>query len=130
MCLFYKGETKIYPIIQSIKFGEVTIDDKTYTRDLYIRADGSIKRRKKKLAKELYGTSHSIGPEELKILCKKKPEILIIGTGHDGCAGLTKKASAFLQKQAVGYELLPSPEAVQLYNRTNKKKALLLHLTC
>ena len=124
-----EGETSL-PVIQSTRFGEVTIGDKTYTKDLYIYPDGTIKKRKKKLAKELYGTSHQLGPKELKKLCKKKPEIIIVGSGQQGALSLTKKGEAFLKKEGVKYKVLSTPDAVRSYNKEKRRKALLIHVTC
>jgi len=119
-----------YPVIQSIEFGRITIDGETYTRDLYIHADGTIKKRKKKLARELYGTSHSVGPEELKKFRKRNPEILIIGSGHQGALELTKEGRKFLENARIDFEILPSSKAVRFYNASGKRKSLLIHLTC
>jgi hypothetical protein len=118
------------PVIQSTEFGEITIDDETYTKDLYIYPDGTIKKRKKKLAKEVYGTSHKVGPRELKKICKEKPSMLIIGAGQQGVLELTAEGRDFLKKKGVDFRVAPTSEAIRLYNEARGKKALLVHLTC
>src|SRR5262245_9964009 len=39
-------------------FGTITIDGKTYEHDVIIRLSGEVVKRKKKLSKKYYGTSH------------------------------------------------------------------------
>ena len=44
--------------IEGTKFGSITIDRKTYEHDVVIRLSGEVIKRKKKLSKKYYGTSH------------------------------------------------------------------------
>jgi hypothetical protein len=44
--------------IERTTFGTITIDGKTYEHDVIIRLSGEVARRKKKLSKKYYGTSH------------------------------------------------------------------------
>ena len=44
--------------IDSTIFGAITIDGKTYDHDVVVRLSGDVVKRKKKLSKRLYGTSH------------------------------------------------------------------------
>ena len=44
--------------IDSTIFGAITIDGKTYEHDVVVRLSGDAVKRKKKLSKKLYGTSH------------------------------------------------------------------------
>ena len=119
-----------YPKITGTQFGSIGLDDETYDRDIYILADGEVKKRKKKLAKEVYGTSHKIGPDELAAICKGKPKIVFIGTGQQGVAELTEEGRRYLEKQGIDYAALPTPEIVASYNKCDKRKAALLHVTC
>jgi hypothetical protein len=45
--------------IERTTFGTITIDGKTYEHDVIIRLSGEVARRKKKLSKKYYGTSHA-----------------------------------------------------------------------
>ena len=52
--------------IERTTFGTITIDGKTYEHDVIIRLSGEVERRKKKLSKKSYGTSHVLskfGPD-------------------------------------------------------------------
>jgi hypothetical protein len=44
--------------IERTTFGTITIDGKTYEHDVVIRLSGEVVKRKKKLSKKYYGTSH------------------------------------------------------------------------
>jgi glucokinase len=123
-------ETPRCPEIQETEFGRITIDGRTYTHDVYIRAGGEVKRRKKKLAKSLYGTSHTIGPAELDRVCKGDPQVLFIGTGMSGVAKLSEDARQYLEERSIRCELLTTPQAVGAYNRCEQRKAALIHVTC
>ena len=48
------------PIIDQTKFGSITIEGTTFEHDVIIRLSGQVKRRKKKLSKAVYGTSHIV----------------------------------------------------------------------
>lgn len=119
-----------YPKIRKTSFGEITVGNQTHTRDIYIRADGRVKKRKKALAKEVYGTSHKIGPRELKKVCKDPPEVLFIGTGQYGIVELTAEGERFLAARDIACRALPTPEVIEAYNDCDRRKAALIHVTC
>jgi len=70
--------------IDGARFGSITIDGETYSHDVLIRLDGTVKKRKKKLSKAVYGTSHRISLEEAQHVYQEGAERLIVGTGHTG----------------------------------------------
>lgn len=119
-----------YPVIEAIEFGSATVAGERLDSDLHIRADGEVKKRKKSWARKDYGTSHIIGPRELKKALKKRPELLIIGAGFDEMVRLADEGRELLQERGVRWELLPTPEAVERWNEAEGRKALVLHVTC
>jgi hypothetical protein len=46
--------------IDGTSFGSITITGEKYEHDVTIRLNGKVEKRKKKLSKELFGTSHII----------------------------------------------------------------------
>ena len=50
--------------IEGTTFGTITIDGKTYEHDVIIRLSGEVVKRKKKLSKKYYGTSHVLSKDE------------------------------------------------------------------
>jgi hypothetical protein len=57
--------------IESTTFGAIAIDGKTYEHDVVVRLSGEIVKRKKKLFKKLYGTSHVLSEDEARFLFEK-----------------------------------------------------------
>jgi len=123
-------KTVMYPEIQSTEFGEVMINNLTYKNDMYIEVTGKLKNRNMRLARELFGTAHKVGPEELKILCTKETEIIFIGSGQEGCFEVTNEGKEFLDKEGITCDVQPTPEVIKLYNKSTKRKAALIHVTC
>ena len=62
------GEESMEPRIDRTRFGSVTIDGEVFTHDVIIRLGGRVEKRKKKLSKAVYGTSHIISLAEAEHL--------------------------------------------------------------
>jgi hypothetical protein len=103
---------------------------KSYSRDIYIFADATLKKRDKALAKELYGTAHTVGPKELERVCKGAPEVLFVGAGKEGRVELTEDAQRYLSQRSIRCEILPTPKAIEAYNKSTQRRATLIHVTC
>ena len=119
-----------YPEITQVGFGEITVGKKTYGRDIYISVGGVVSKREDDIAKQLYGSSHTIGPKELKKVCKGGPEVVFIGAGKAGKVELTEDARQFLAQRLIQCEIEPTVKAVGSYNRSKLRKAALIHVTC
>ena len=52
--------------IDKTQFGSITVAGKTYEHDVVIRLSDKVVKRKKKLSKRLYGTSHTISEDEAR----------------------------------------------------------------
>ena len=50
--------------IDETEFGAITINGKTYDHDVIIRLSGAVEKRRKRLSKEMYGTSHIVSKAE------------------------------------------------------------------
>jgi hypothetical protein len=68
--------------IEGTTFGTITIDGKTYEHDVIIRLSGEVVKRKKKLSKKYYGTSHVLSKDEAKFVFESGCEQLILGSGQ------------------------------------------------
>ena len=80
--------------IEGSEFGKITIDGRTYEHDLIIRLSGDVVKRKKKLSKQLYGTSHVVSKDEAKFVFEKGCRQLILGSGQQGNVHLSPEAEA------------------------------------
>lgn len=123
-------EEVAYPKLEALGFGAVSLDGERWERDFFVRASGQVKVRKKRAVKELYGTSHVVGPEELEKVCKGDPAVLIVASGYAGAVRLAPESESFLESRGIRVEVQPTPEAVKLWAKKKGPKAILVHVTC
>ena len=89
--------------IESTAFGNITMDGKTYEHDVVVRLSGEVVKRKKKLSKKYYGTSHILSKDEAKFVFEKGCEQLIVGSGQMGNVRLSPEAEAYFAKKNVRF---------------------------
>jgi hypothetical protein len=118
------------PRIDGTRFGSITIEGETFERDVLIRLNGEVKKRKKKLSKAVYGTSHVVSLEEAKHVYERGAERLIIGAGQSGLVELSEEAADYLRRKECRVELLPTPEAIKAWNEAKGAVIGLFHVTC
>jgi len=118
------------PQINRTKFGSITIENKKYDHDIQITLSGEVEKRKKKLSKEVFGTSHILSLEEAEHVYQEGAQILIFGTGQSGLASLSDPAKDFFKKQGCQVKLSPTPQAVKAWNQASGKVIGLFHITC
>ncbi len=115
--------------IDGTEFGSITIDGETYPHDVLIRLSGKISKRKKKLSKKLYGTSHIMALEEAEFVYEKGCRLLIVGTGQNGNLRLSPEAAEFFSNKGCEVLAEPTPRAIALFNKA-KGMIGLFHVTC
>jgi len=118
------------PKIEATTFGSITIDGREIENDVVLRLDGSLKKRKKKLSKKVYGTSHTISLDEAKYVYERGAELLIIGTGQYDLVRLSDEAENYLKKRGCRVKLIATPEAMRAWNKAEGKVIALFHVTC
>lgn len=118
------------PRIDGTQFGAITIDGSEFEHDVLIRLSGEIRKRKKKLSKAVYGSSHTISLEEAEYLFEKGAERLIIGSGQSGMVTLSAEAAEYFRKEGVRVDLSPTPRAIQRWNEAKGPAIGLFHVTC
>ena len=111
-------------------FGWIEIDGKRYEHDVLVRRDGSVEKRRKKLSKRLYGTSHTISRDEAKHVYDKGARTLIIGSGQQGCVRLSAEAEEYFTSRGVEVHLVPTPDALAAWNEAPAQSIGLFHVTC
>jgi len=110
--------------IDSIKFGEITINKKTYYSDVLIDVDGKV---------ELMQKKHMVDIDDFIILSKKKPEFIVIGTGLQDMVRVSDKVIQIAEDSKIKLYVDPSPKAADVFNgllAQGKKTAALIHTTC
>jgi hypothetical protein len=118
------------PKIDKTKFGWIIVGDDKYEYDVIIRLNGKVEKRKKKLSKEVYGTSHTISAAEAEFIYEEGAERLIIGAGQEGMVKLSSEAGEFLKKKGCRVDLFPTPRAAETWNETHGAAIALFHVTC
>lgn len=116
--------------IDSTEFGSITVDGETFEHDIMIRLSGKISKRKKKLSKKHYGTSHMISREEAEEVYEQGCGRLIIGTGQYDNVRLSEEAREFFEEHEVACILEATPQAIATWNKTPTPKIGLFHVTC
>ena len=118
------------PKIEGSKFGWIEIEGERIGHDVLIQLDGTVKKRKKKLSKELYGTSHLLSLAEAKHVYEKGTERLIVGRGHVGLVKLSDEAAAYFRRKGCEVTLLRTPKAIEAWNEAEGAVIGLFHVTC
>ena len=116
--------------INDTSFGSITVNGKQYDHDIIIRLDGSIEKRKKKLSKKIYGTSHTISYDEAKFVFENGAEMLIIGGGQYGRVNLSDEAENYFKKKNCKIKISSTPDAIKVWNESESKQIGLFHITC
>jgi hypothetical protein len=112
--------------VSAYRFGEIEVDGRTYTADLIITPERVVDRWWRK-------QGHNLALADLAPIMAARPEILVVGTGHDGRMAIADETRRYLQEQRVELHEAPTAEAVQEFNRLQRESARIvaaLHLTC
>lgn len=118
------------PKIDRTEFGSITIEGKVFERDVIVRLDDQVKKRKKKLSKAIYGTSHVISLDEARHVYQEGTARLIVGAGQYGLVELSDEAADYFEQKGCRVELLPTPKAIQAWNEAKGAVIGLFHVTC
>jgi hypothetical protein len=118
------------PNIDQTTFGSITVAGTIFEHDVLIRLNGQVEKRKKKLSKALYGTSHILSLDEAKHIYEKGTQRLIIGTGQYDNVRLSDEAADYFKRKQCQVELVPTPTAIHTWNETEGAVIGLFHVTC
>jgi hypothetical protein len=118
------------PHIDGTKFGSITVDGETYDHDIVIRLSGKVKKRKKKLSKQQYGSSHTVSLAEAEHIYDDGAERVIVGTGQHGVLKLSDEAEGFFRDRDCKVQAVPTPDAVKAWNEAEGKTIAMFHVTC
>ena len=116
--------------INKTSFGSITIDSETIEHDVLIRLSGKVKKRKKKLSKDVTGTSHELSRQEAEYIYEEGSETLIVGTGQYGAMKLTKEALEYFQEKGCRVIQEKTPSAIKSFNKAADPKIGVFHVTC
>ena len=114
-----------YPKVRADKSGNVWVSDKLVRKNIYIRADGKMKKLNGSAALAEGGLSSWLGMSVLKQLCKKGPKVLIVGSARRR-PRITSEGKKFLREYGIEARLLNVTEAVKAYNAARERKAMVV----
>jgi len=123
-----KGSNR--PRIEETSFGSIVVEGEYFDHDIIITLDGKVKKRKKKLSKAIYGTSHTISLPEMKYVFQEGADGIVIGSGQYGAAKLSEEAAAYLKKKGCRFLIKPTPDAMKEWNTLQGNWIGLFHITC
>ena len=118
------------PIINATEFGSITVDGETLDHDIVIRLDGQVKKRRKKLSKQQYGTSHTVSLAEAEHIYDDGAAQVIVGTGQNGVLKLSNEAEGFFEDHGCNVHAVPTPDAVKDWNEAKGNTIAMFHVTC
>ena len=118
------------PSIDGTEFGSITISGERYEHDVLIRLHGKVRKRKKKLSKVKYGTSHKVSLEEAEHMFEAGAKRLILGSGQSGSVELSGEAAEYFRKNGCSVQLLPTPQAITVWNAAKGAVIGMFHVTC
>lgn len=110
--------------IDSAEWGKFTINGRTYFSDMYVFWDGKAEMRKK---------SHLFDMDEFLGLLRKRPKIIIIGTGFNGVVKVPEEVLQMAEDRNVELFMETTPKAVEVFNAfagDGKRVIAVLHSTC
>ncbi len=118
------------PFIDATKFGSITVDNETFDHDIVIRLSGKVKKRRKQLSKQQYGTSHTVSRAEAEHIYDEGAEQVIVGTGQQGMLRLSDEAEGFFKDHGCKIQAVPTPAAIKVWNQAEGRTIAMFHVTC
>ena len=112
--------------IEKYEFGRILIDGRWYTTDVIIYPD-----RVREGWWRKHG--HRLLPEDLEEVVEYKPEILVIGNGHDGVMEVPRETLKYIESKGIKPIVQRTGEACKTFNeliKSGKKAVAAFHLTC
>ncbi|MEM7821791.1 MAG: MTH938/NDUFAF3 family protein [Candidatus Aenigmatarchaeota archaeon] len=112
--------------INSLEFGNITINNKKYDKDVIISYKGLVKEIQTQIR-------HLISKKEFSSILSEKPEVIVVGTGIEGDMEISSDVQKIAEQKGILLLSFPSLEAIkkfkQLYE-SGKKVVAYIHITC
>lgn len=114
-------------LISSTKFGSITIGNKKYENDVFVSYKDTVK--------EEGGTAsrHLISKKELALLLGDKPDVIVLGTGQEGCMKFSSDSSELARNRGIEIVESKTPDAIKKFNQlyaSGRKVVGYMHVTC
>ena len=111
--------------IDSYRFGQIVINDKSYTSDVIIFPDRVQSNWRR-------DDSHRLTLKDVAGLMDENPEILLVGTGAPGLMSVLPEVEREAESRHIQLIVQPTSEACDIYNQLSRTQRVVaaLHLTC
>ena len=109
--------------ISKYSFGSITIDGKTYVKDVIILPDRVISPWWRK-------EGHSLCEDDLKEVFSANPAVLVIGTGEQGVMDVPDRIRKLIESKGIKVIIEDTTRAVLTFNSLGGDAVAALHLTC
>ena len=113
-------------IVKDYKFGSITIDGVTYTKDVIIFSDHVLPNWRRR-------EGHKLTMYDLEDVLAKKPDILVVGTGKTEMMKVPFELIQDLENKGITLQCYKTDEAVEKFNEyidNDTDVVAALHLTC
>lgn len=112
-------------MIESYSFGRIVINGREYTSDVIVfpsRVKDDWWRQE----------GHRLSVEDLELVVKEKPEVVVVGTGYMGLMKVLPETRKHLESNEIGLIAEKTRKACETYNKLAESKKVIaaLHLTC
>jgi hypothetical protein len=111
--------------IEAYDFGRITIEGKTYTKDLKIIDDVVVP--------DWWRTEgHTLLRSDIQDVIDAGPQLLVVGTGYSGLMTVSKEVKAGLSDLGIKLIAEPTADACRSFNdlSSDRRVAFAAHLTC
>ena len=113
-------------MIESLSFGHIIIDGKTYVSDLKIFPDARVVDQWRRTK------GHRLSLDDMGDLILSKPDVIIVGTGMNGLMIPDKEIGKILAQKNIKFIPAHNKEAMKIYNKMKSQMRVgaCFHLTC
>ena len=112
-------------MIEAYAFGRMTVDGRSYTKDLIVFPDHVEDNWWRE-------QGHVLGRGDLQNVFAAAPDVLVVGQGSPGRMEVPKDVARDVEERGIELFVAPTPEAVDAYNLLAPEKRAVgaFHLTC
>ena len=109
--------------VESVSFGEIIVNGKTYYSDIVISWDDKV---------QLLEKTHIIGPSLIKKVLERKPESIVVGVGLEGTVKIHPAVKVALKKRKINLFIDNTSNAAEIFNALQgqrRKVTGIMHVT-
>jgi len=113
-------------MINSTKFGSIMVGNKKYDNDVFVSYRDTVKEGET-------NSRHLISKKELDLLLADKPDVIVLGTGQEGCMKISPDSSELAKNRGIEIVESKTPDAIKKFNHlyaSGRKVVGYMHVTC